>query len=53
MRYSLFEERDSMYVDPMNTEEFGERDDLEREPWRERDLESWTFGSCSVFSKNC
>ena len=34
-----------MYVDPMNTEGFGERvrDDLEREPWRERfgELDIW------------
>ena len=37
------EERDSMYVDPMNTEGFGERDDLERDPWRERvgELDIW------------
>ena len=42
-------ERDSMYVDPMNNEGFGERDDLEREPWRERELESWMFGSCRDF----
>ena len=34
-----FGERDSMYVDPMNDEGFG---DLERE--RDLDLESWKFG---------
>ena len=43
-----------MYVDPMNTEGFGERDELERalerEIWRVGHLE--VAGTC-VFSKNC
>ena len=39
-----------MYVDPMNTKGFGERDDLERDPWRVGRLE--VAGTC-VFSENC
>ena len=47
-----FGERDSINVDTMNNEGFGERDDLEREIWRVGSLEDFCYAVSQLISNS-